>query len=237
MEADAHIHTGNQKFIRPELRDQGDTVRVIGPWRTTAVVLRKSVGDGRLPGAEIQFLLRSTNFFHRSFQFAFKIEFRDLSHHGSQQGKIPGVSGGRHIAEDIPSTRINAERRNSDRTFAGMAMAYLGGSAFLEWLEHRSGEDSLRKLWARMTARQRRSFDQSFEGVFGDSPERLYGKFTAELTERAMIVVTHYQRLLNYIVPDYVHVMDAGRIVKTGGKELALELEAKGYAQYHEAAA
>ena len=77
---------------------------------------------------------------------------------------------------------------NSDRTFAGMAMAYLGGSAFLEWLEERSGEDSVQKLWARMTARQRRSFDQAFEGVFGDSPERLYGKFTAELTERAMAV-------------------------------------------------
>jgi Fe-S cluster assembly ATP-binding protein len=47
--------------------------------------------------------------------------------------------------------------------------------------------------------------------------------------DNAMVLVTHYQRLLNYIVPDYVHVMDAGRIVKTGGKELALELEARGY--------
>jgi Fe-S cluster assembly ATP-binding protein len=46
----------------------------------------------------------------------------------------------------------------------------------------------------------------------------------------ATIVVTHYQRLLNYIVPDYVHVLSAGRIVRSGGKELALELEAKGYA-------
>ena len=43
------------------------------------------------------------------------------------------------------------------------------------------------------------------------------------------MLVTHYQRLLNYIVPDYVHVMDSGRIVKTGGKELALELESRGY--------
>jgi hypothetical protein len=77
---------------------------------------------------------------------------------------------------------------NSDRSFAGMSMAYLGGSAFLEWLEQRNGEESLRKLWARMTARQRRSFDQSFEGLFGESAERLYGKFTAELTERAMAV-------------------------------------------------
>ena len=47
--------------------------------------------------------------------------------------------------------------------------------------------------------------------------------------ERATIVVTHYQRLLNYIVPDYVHVLANGRIVKSGGKELALELEEKGY--------
>src|SRR5919106_166602 len=47
--------------------------------------------------------------------------------------------------------------------------------------------------------------------------------------ERATIVVTHYQRLLNYIVPDQVHVLSGGRIVKSGGKELALELEAKGY--------
>jgi Fe-S cluster assembly ATP-binding protein len=47
--------------------------------------------------------------------------------------------------------------------------------------------------------------------------------------DRSFIVVTHYQRLLNYIVPDFVHVLSNGRIVKSGGKELALELEARGY--------
>jgi Fe-S cluster assembly ATP-binding protein len=47
--------------------------------------------------------------------------------------------------------------------------------------------------------------------------------------DNATIVVTHYQRLLNYIVPDYVHVLAGGRIVRSGGKELALELEEKGY--------
>ena len=47
--------------------------------------------------------------------------------------------------------------------------------------------------------------------------------------DNAIVLVTHYQRLLNYIVPDYVHVMESGRIVKTGGKDLALELEARGY--------
>ena len=54
--------------------------------------------------------------------------------------------------------------------------------------------------------------------------------------ERAMVVITHYQRLLNYIVPDFVHVMSKGRVVKSGGKELALELEASGYAQVEDAA-
>jgi Fe-S cluster assembly ATP-binding protein len=55
--------------------------------------------------------------------------------------------------------------------------------------------------------------------------------------ERSFVVITHYQRLLNYIVPDVVHVLSKGRIVKTGGKDLALELEAKGYAQYQDEAA
>ena len=55
--------------------------------------------------------------------------------------------------------------------------------------------------------------------------------------ERAMVVITHYQRLLNFIVPDVVHVLARGRVVKSGGKELALELEAKGYAQFADEAA
>jgi Fe-S cluster assembly ATP-binding protein len=55
--------------------------------------------------------------------------------------------------------------------------------------------------------------------------------------ERAIIVVTHYQRLLNYIVPDFVHVLSEGRIVKSGGKELALELEEKGYGWLDQGAA
>jgi Fe-S cluster assembly ATP-binding protein len=47
--------------------------------------------------------------------------------------------------------------------------------------------------------------------------------------ERAIVVITHYQRLLNYIEPDFVHVLQDGRIVRSGGKELALDLEEKGY--------
>jgi len=55
--------------------------------------------------------------------------------------------------------------------------------------------------------------------------------------ERSFVVITHYQRLLDYIVPDIVHVLSKGRIVRTGGKELALELEARGYADYQDEAA
>jgi len=55
--------------------------------------------------------------------------------------------------------------------------------------------------------------------------------------ERGMLVITHYQRLLDYIVPDLVHVLSGGRIVRSGGKELALELEKSGYAQFTAAAA
>ncbi|MFL6248469.1 MAG: TolB family protein, partial [Thermoanaerobaculia bacterium] len=77
---------------------------------------------------------------------------------------------------------------NSDRRFLGMSMAYLMGSAYLEWLEQRSGPDSLRNLWSRMTARHRRSFDEAFIGVFGERPDRLYGQFVAELTASAIAI-------------------------------------------------
>ncbi|MDA1091043.1 MAG: Fe-S cluster assembly ATPase SufC [Proteobacteria bacterium] len=55
--------------------------------------------------------------------------------------------------------------------------------------------------------------------------------------QRSMLIITHYQRLLDYIVPDKVHVLAHGKIQRTGGKELALELEEKGYAEFDEAAA
>jgi Fe-S cluster assembly ATP-binding protein len=57
-----------------------------------------------------------------------------------------------------------------------------------------------------------------------------HGVNTLRSPERSMIVVTHYQRLLDYIVPDFVHVLSGGKIVKSGGKELALQLEKEGYA-------
>lgn len=80
-------------------------------------------------------------------------------------------------------------RMSSDgSSFLGMSMAYLVGSAYCEWLLDRAGPDSLRHLWARLTARTDRSFEAAFEGVFGDAPARLYDRFVAELTWRAMEV-------------------------------------------------
>ena len=63
------------------------------------------------------------------------------------------------------------------------------------------------------------------------------GVNTLRAPNRSFLVITHYQRLLNHIVPDVVHVLSKGRIVKTGGKELALELEERGYADFVEEAA
>jgi len=73
--------------------------------------------------------------------------------------------------------------------------------------------------------------DETDSGLDIDALRTVAGGVNAlRSPERSMIVVTHYQRLLNYIVPDFVHVLSEGRIVKSGGKELALELEEKGYA-------
>jgi hypothetical protein len=81
------------------------------------------------------------------------------------------------------------EALNGSSAFAGMSMAYLTGSAFLEWLEMRRGPGALRDLWARMTARQRRTFETAFTGVFGDSPRKLYGEFAASVTADAVTVL------------------------------------------------
>jgi Fe-S cluster assembly ATP-binding protein len=73
--------------------------------------------------------------------------------------------------------------------------------------------------------------DETDSGLDIDALKTVAGGVNAlRSPERAIVLVTHYQRLLGYIVPDFVHVLHNGRIVKSGGKELALELEQKGYA-------
>jgi Fe-S cluster assembly ATP-binding protein len=79
--------------------------------------------------------------------------------------------------------------------------------------------------------------DETDSGLDIDALRVVAGGVNAlKRADNATIVVTHYQRLLNYIVPDFVHVLANGRIVKSGGKELALELEARGYDWVLEAA-
>ena len=87
-------------------------------------------------------------------------------------------------AGELPSY---AELSFSER-WAGPSFPYQVGSAYLEWLVARQGPDSLRHLWARMTARRVRSFDEAFIGVFGDRPATLYKRFCAELTADAVAV-------------------------------------------------
>jgi Fe-S cluster assembly ATP-binding protein len=77
--------------------------------------------------------------------------------------------------------------------------------------------------------------DETDSGLDIDALRTVAGGVNAlRSPERSMILITHYQRLLNYVTPDRVHVLQGGRIVETGGPELALKLEAEGYAQWPE---
>ena len=77
---------------------------------------------------------------------------------------------------------------NGTGAFLGGNMRYLAGSAFLEWLQQRKGDSSLVHLWRRMSARQDRSFEDAFAGVFGAGPADLYGVFTVDVIDRSLQV-------------------------------------------------
>jgi Fe-S cluster assembly ATP-binding protein len=80
--------------------------------------------------------------------------------------------------------------------------------------------------------------DETDSGLDVDALKVVAGGVNAMRSpERGMLVITHYQRLLDYIVPDYVHILANGRIARSGGKELALAVEEKGYAEFLDAAA
>ncbi|HEU4642741.1 MAG TPA: hypothetical protein VFS44_09815 [Gemmatimonadaceae bacterium] len=98
-----------------------------------------------------------------------------------------------------------------DPRFEGGSMAYLAGSAYLEWLVERSGDSSLVHLWRRMSARRNRSFDAAFAGVFGGYPQDLYGRFTAELTGKALEVERGIGAALGASAAD----SGAGRVVQS----------------------
>jgi hypothetical protein len=79
-----------------------------------------------------------------------------------------------------------AQLSSESGSFQAPGMAYLAGSAFLEWLAERRGEESLVQLWRRMSARQGRSFEQAFAGVYGGTPHEMYGFFTVDVTAHAL---------------------------------------------------
>ena len=75
---------------------------------------------------------------------------------------------------------------DGSQRFEGGELAYLAGSAYLEWLSSTHGDSTLPHLWRRMTARRERTFEEAFTGVYGESPDELYGRFTVELTRKAL---------------------------------------------------
>ena len=80
------------------------------------------------------------------------------------------------------------EQLNNFGSFDGGEFAYLAGSAFLEWLAERHGDSSLVDVWRRMTAKTPRTFDEAFTGVYGESARALYGRFTADVTGKALVI-------------------------------------------------
>jgi hypothetical protein len=80
------------------------------------------------------------------------------------------------------------EQLDSWGAYEGGSFAYLAGSAFLEWLADRRGDSTLTYIWRRLSARQTRSFDEAFTGVYGESARTLYGRFAAELTRNAFSI-------------------------------------------------
>ena len=90
------------------------------------------------------------------------------------------------------------DQLDASGAYEGGEFAYLAGSAYLEWLAQRQGDSSLVHLWRRLSARQTRTFDDAFVGVFGESPGALYGKFTTDVTQRALAA----EHLLRAAGPD-----------------------------------
>lgn len=109
------------------------------------------------------------------------------------EGKLTGSGRPHGVARAAALRQFALEGRlptyaqlNAWNTYLGGSMAYLAGSAYLEWLVERKGEESLVHLWRRLSARRKRGFAEAFAGVYGGMPDELYGRFVAELTAKAM---------------------------------------------------
>jgi hypothetical protein len=118
---------------------------------------------------------------------------------------------------------------SSGGDFAGGAMAYLAGSAFLEWLVAQRGDSSLVAVWRRLSARQPRSFAQAFAGVYGAPPDELYGRFSVDLTRRALAVhdTLASAGLDTGVLVQRRHWATGAPAVSADGQRLAIELSAR----------
>ena len=158
--------------------------------------------------------------------------------------EIPGVSNTYFLRAALNATRrYRGEREMSAADFmkhmkAKMALLELDQSLMSRSVnEGFSGGEKKRNEIFQMAVLEPSLavLDETDSGLDIDALKIVaHGVNALRSPERAIVVVTHYQRLLNYIVPDFVHILMDGRIVKSGSKELALELEEKGYAWIEE---
>jgi hypothetical protein len=121
------------------------------------------------------------------------------------------------------------DQLSSGGDFAAGAMAYLAGSAFLEWLVAQRGDSSLIAVWRRLSARQPRTFAQAFAGVYGAPPDELYGRFTVELTRRALAVhdTLAAAGLDTGVLVQRRHWSTGDPAVSRDGRRIAVELQAR----------
>ncbi len=161
--------------------------------------------------------------------------------------EIPGVSNLQFLKAAVNAGRAYRQQQELDAVeFLGLVRQKLALVDMDESLLKRAvnegfsgGEKKRHEIFQMALLEPRLAvLDETDSGLDIDALRVVAGGINAlRSPERAMIVVTHYQRLLNYVVPDVVHVLVDGRIIRSGGKELALELEQKGYAGLEEALA
>jgi Fe-S cluster assembly ATP-binding protein len=161
--------------------------------------------------------------------------------------EIPGVTGLTFLKTAANAVRKHRGERELDAMdflkFVRARAAELGVSD--EMLKRAvntgfsGGEKKRMEILQMMTLEPRLAvLDETDSGLDVDALKVVAGGVNAMRSpERGMLVITHYQRLLDYIVPDYVHILANGRIARSGGKELALAVEEKGYAEFLDAAA
>jgi Fe-S cluster assembly ATP-binding protein len=143
-----------------------------------------------------------------------------LKHRGERRTQAPGRAGARRRGfHDLCQGQDGGAGHGRRHGLAPVNMGFSGGE------KKRNEIFQMSMLEPKLAV-----LDETDSGLDIDALKTVADGVNAMRSpERAIIVVTHYQRLLDYIIPDYVHVLAGGRVVKSGGKELALELEEKGY--------